>query len=142
MTKLSRQGIGLRFLGAIMLVLATYNPSGYSYFHWVMSIFPDIHAITPYVAIAGVALMIGWVIYIRATVRSLGIVGIGLVCAVSACVIWLLFYWGVLSLEYMRSIVWLILFLLSAGLTVGMCWSHIRRIMSGQVDSDDVGDDN
>lgn len=142
MNKLTGDGIGVRFLFASALVLATYNPSGYSYFHWVKSIFPSVTSITPYIAIAGVALVAGWVIYIRATLRSLGPIGIGLVAAVSACIVWLFFEWGILSLEYKRSLAWMLILLLSFALTVGMCWSHIRRIMSGQVDSDDVGSDD
>lgn len=141
MTYLSGSGIVIRFVFAVALVLCTYNPSGYSYYHWIKDIFPNLTSITPYIAISGIALIIGWIIYLRATLRSIGVVGIGLVLAISACIIWLLFDWKVLNVDDKRPIAWLVLCLVALALTVGMCWSHIRRRMSGQVDSDDVGDD-
>ena len=64
---------GLRFLFSALLVFATYNPEGYSYFDWVKAVFPSI---TIEQAFVGVLLLIGWVIYIRATLRSLGIIGL------------------------------------------------------------------
>ena len=135
MNHLTWQGFGLRFLFAAILVFASYNPSGYSFFHWVKTIFP---AINPYISLAGLALIIGWAIYLRATLRSLGLVGIGLVLAVCGCLIWLMFDLGVLSLERSSALAWVILLLQSFVLAIGMSWSHIRRRMSGQVDADDV----
>ena len=32
-------GVVRRFLGSLLLVLATYNPSGFSYVHWAASAF-------------------------------------------------------------------------------------------------------
>ena len=128
-------GVGWRFIAALFLVLATYNPSGYSYFHWLKQVLPGLN---PYVALAGVLLIIGWVMYIRATTRSLGILGIALILAVCACIIWLFIEWGVLSLENSGALAWVILVVIAIALTVGMCWSHIRRRLSGQVDIDDV----
>lgn len=138
MAGIRADGVGVRFVMALILVLATYNPSGYSYYHWVRDIIPQFTNITPYMAISGLALAIGWVIYLRATLRSIGIVGIVLCLAVAACIVWMLFEWGVLTLEYRRSLIWISLLFISICLTVGMCWSHIRRMMSGQVDADDV----
>ena len=137
MNQLTWQGFGLRFVFAAILVFASYNPSGYSFFHWIKNIFP---AINPYIALAGLALIIGWAIYLRATLRSLGLVGIGLVLAVCGCLIWLMFDLGVLSLERSSVIAWVILVFQSLVLAIGMSWSHIRRRMSGQVDADDVDD--
>lgn len=128
-------GVGWRFIAALFLVLATYNPSGYSYFHWLKQVLPGLN---PYIALAGVLLIIGWVMYIRATTRSLGILGIALILAVCACIIWLFIEWGVLSLENSGALAWVILVVIAIALTVGMCWSHIRRRLSGQVDIDDV----
>ncbi len=133
--ELTWQGFGLRWLFAVALVLVTYNPSGYSYVHWVISIFPSI---TPYIALAGLGLAIGWAIYVRATLRSLGPLGIGLIVGVLACFFWLLFDLGVLTLERSTAIAWLVLVFQSLILAVGMSWSHIRRRLSGQYDSDDV----
>lgn len=126
---------GIRLLFAVILVFASYNPSGWSYYHWVMMVFPGID---PYIALAGILLSIGWVIYLRATLRSLGIIGLGLVAAVCGCLLWMLYDWGVLTAERSSALTWIILVLQSLVLAIGMSWSHIRRRMSGQVDIDDV----
>lgn len=132
---LTTSGIAIRFLFALLLVLITYNPSGYSYFHWV---YHSINHITPYIAIAGLLLIIGWGIYANATFNSLGFIGIVLLAALFACLIWLFIYWGLLSLTNISAIAWAIEVLLAAILGVGMCWSHLTRRMSGQVDVDEI----
>jgi hypothetical protein len=35
-------------------------------------------------------------------------------------------------------VTWIVLFATSGILAVGMSWSHVRRRLSGQVDTDDV----
>lgn len=133
--RLTSSGMALRFLFAILLVLLTYNPSGYSYFHWA---YTNLSTITPYVAIAGLVLLIGWAVYLKATLNSLGIAGILLAGALFACLIWLLIYWKLLDLHNSSAIAWIVEFLLALLLAVGMCWSHITLRWSGQVDVDDI----
>jgi hypothetical protein len=128
-------GIGLRFVFALTLVLCTYNPSGYSYFHWLKNTLP---AFTPLLAVAGLALIIGWVIYLRATLRALGLFGLILAALFFAAVVWLLIDQGWLSLESFTVASWVIIVLLSAVLSVGMSWSLIQQRWSGQVSTDDV----
>jgi len=131
----SASGIGLRFLFALLLVLLTYNPSGYSYFHWVHQ---NLHTLTPYIALAGLALVIGWVIYLKATLNSLGLIGILLASAFFACLIWLFIYWKILDLNNTSAVAWLVEILLAVLLALGMCWSHFSRRISGQIDVDDI----
>lgn len=138
MKALTWSGFTVRFIFAFLLVFATYNPSGYSYYNWLKAILPDVD---PYMALAGITLAIGWVIYLRATLRSLGIIGLSLVAAVCACILWVLFDWGILNLERTSAITWVVLFFQAIILTLGMSWSHIRRRMSGQVDVDSVDED-
>lgn len=134
---LTAKGVVLRFLFALLLVLLSYNPSGYSYFHWVYN---SLSNITPYVVIAGIILLIGWGIYIKATLNSLGIIGIITLSALFGCLVWLFIYWGFLSVTDISAMAWVIEVLLSAILAVGMCWSHLTRRMSGQVDVDEIED--
>jgi hypothetical protein len=130
---LTSTGIALRFLFALLLVLLSYNPSGHSYFHWLYN---GLDAITPYVVIVGLLLAIGWGTYIKATLNSMGMLGI-IACAVLlGCLVWLFIYWGWLSLNDVSAMSWIIEVLLAVLLTVGMCWSHLTRRMSGQVDVD------
>jgi hypothetical protein len=132
-------GFILRLIFALSLVFLTFNPSGYSYFHWVKNLLPSIN---PYVALAGLALIIGWIIFIRATLSSLGLLGIGLMVALCGCLLWLFYYWGWLTANSSGILVWLILIFMALILALGMSWSHIHRRMSGQVDIDDIGDRN
>lgn len=126
---------GLRFLFAAILVFATYNPEGYSYFHWVQEAFPSLSLEQAFV---GVLLVIGWVIFLRATFRSLGLIGLVLAIAFFGLMIAILFKWGWLSLEGSKIVAYMVEILISAILAIGMSWSHIRRRMSGQVDMDDI----
>jgi len=135
MRTITAGGIFLRFFFALLLIFCSYNPSGYSYYHWLLA---NLSSLTPYIAIAGLILIIGWAIYLRATFRSLGFIGIVLAGLFFACLVWLLVYWGVLALDKFTSLAWVIEVLLAALLAVGMSWSHIRRRLSGQVDTDDV----
>jgi hypothetical protein len=130
---LTSTGIALRFLFALLLVLLSYNPSGHSYFHWLYS---DMDVITPYIVIAGLLLAIGWGTYIKATLNSMGMLGVVACAVLLGCVVWLFIYWGWLSTNNVSALSWIIEVLLAVLLTIGMCWSHLTRRMSGQVDVD------
>lgn len=88
-----------------------------------------------------VLLMIGWTIYLRATFRSLGGFGLLLALAFFAIIIWWLVDLGLLGIDDFSILSYIALFLISAVLAVGMSWSHIRRRISGQIDTDDVDED-
>lgn len=130
-------GIGWRFLAAIVLVFCTYNPEGYSFIHWATSSGQGPLALKIFV---GILLVIGWTIFIRATLGSLGGFGILLVVALFASMLWLLTVWGIIPSGSFHIVAYMVLFVISALLAVGMTWSHIRRRLSGQFDIDDVED--
>lgn len=130
-----------RALLAAFLVFATYNPSGYSFYHWLTDAIRD-NTIGPVIALAGIALLIGWVFYLNATFDSLGVIGLVLSTAFFATIIWLFVDWGLISTESNHIMSYLILVVLSLVLAVGMSWSHIRRRMSGQLDVNDVEDND
>lgn len=125
----------VRLLFAIVLVGATYNPEGFSYYHWA---FGEGLPFGPEQAVVGVLLLIGWVIYLRATFRSLG--GLGLTLSLALCIslVWLFSEWGVISPRSPRAIAYVSLVIVAVILAVGMSWSRVRRRLSGQVDVDDV----
>ena len=89
-------------------------------------------------AIAGIALLIGWVIFLSATFQSLGWVGIALGAALFAAIIWLLVDVQWLRLESPGAFTWVALLLIALILGAGMSWSHIWRRLTGQFDVDDV----
>lgn len=127
----------IRLLIAVLLVFASYNPSGYSWYHWLANIDFEIN---PMVILAGVVLLIGWVIFLRATFRSLGAVGTMLTVTLFGVIVWALIYYGWLSLENIKAVEYVVLIVVSALLATGMSWSHIRRRMTGQLDVDDIED--
>lgn len=136
-------GIAGRFAFAIALVYATWNPFGRSFTHWVLlPLFgrgdQSTAASAPLQFLLGIALLVGWVLFIQATRRSLGLAGAVLVAAVCAAVVWLLSSWRVLDLDG-GALAHVILVGIAIVLTMGMCWSHISRKLSGQMDTDTVG---
>jgi protein-S-isoprenylcysteine O-methyltransferase Ste14 len=134
-SNLTASGFFLRWGFALVLVAGTYNPYGVSFFHWIQGDFAT-HA--PLKLISGVLVVIGWVIYGRATLRSLGPLGLGLACALFAAVVWALVYYQIISLGANKVFQDMVLVCVSGILALGMSWSHIRRRLSGQVDTDDV----
>ncbi|MCW8908007.1 MAG: DUF6524 family protein [Sedimenticola sp.] len=124
----------IRWVLALVLVFATYNPSGYSWYHWLQG---AENKLNPMIALAAVALIIGWVIYLRATTRSLGVVGTVLAVAFFGTLVWALVYYNLISLDNTTLLTYIVLVILSAVMGIGLSWSHIRRRLSGQLDVDD-----
>jgi|SRR5210317_1518129 len=127
----------LRLVAAMVLVFATYNPTKYCWFYWMSNATDHFD---PLILFTGVVLLIGWVIYLRATARSLGIFGIILSLAFVASLIWVLVDFGLMSLSDPTFFTYILLIVISLVLATGMSWSHIRRRMTGQLDVDDVED--
>ncbi len=135
---LTWSGFLLRFGAAFILVFSTYNPSGYSYYHWVSRNLTDLN---PLMALAGILLLIGWSIYLRATARSLGVFGLLLAGAFFGAILWLVIDWGLVHVDSVTAITYIILVIMCGILAIGISWSHIRRRMTGQVDVDEVEGD-
>jgi len=134
-------GFFIRLLFALVLVYTTYNPSGYSYYHWAKeALVAEPLTITPSLAMFSVVLLIGWTVYLRATFRSLGLFGLLLAFAFFGIIVWWLIDMGWLGLDNVSIFSYIGLFILSAVLATGMSWSHIRRRISGQADMDDIDD--
>jgi hypothetical protein len=135
------QSFLLRLVFALVLVYASYNPSGYSFFHWAKdALFGESLAISPPFAMSAVILLIGWSVYLRATLLALGGLGLSLAFAFFAIIVWWFIDLGLLSFDSISVMTYIALFILAAILTTGMSWSHLRRRMSGQKDVDDVAD--
>lgn len=124
-----------RWLFASILVFLSYNPSPYSWAHWAYN-YMDTALV--YIVATGLILLIGWVMYLRATWNSLGPVGTLLSAAFFGVIIWLLIEWGLLSLDNTSTITWVTEFILTGVLATGMSWSHVRRRISGQYDTDEI----
>lgn len=130
--EISAIGFLWRFLAALALVLLTYNPSGFSAYHWVSSAislgeFGPLHLL-----LIGV-LLAGWAIFWIATWRSLDTLGVVLASIILGAIIWLLIDIGLLAANTVSSATWIGLIFLAAILTVGVTWSHVWRRITGQV---------
>ncbi|MEP5153377.1 DUF6524 family protein [Planktotalea sp.] len=127
--------IAIRWLIAFVLLAATFNPTDYNWVRWSLTNFGEQ---LPMIVLSGLILLIGYIIFLRATLRSIGAFGMFLVLAVVAALLWVLYDYGWLSLENQNLNQWLAIVALSFVLGVGLSWSHIRRSISGQTDMDDV----
>lgn len=140
--RLGGGGILLRFVLAIVVVFATFNPWAASFYHWAVEpLFSSdggIGTLGPLKVLAGLVLIVGWIICVQATKRSLGIKGALLVLAIFGAVIWLLIDQGLLSASGSRTLATIVLILVSAVLAIGMSWSHLNRRLTGQIDTDQV----
>ncbi|KZY05099.1 MULTISPECIES: DUF6524 family protein [unclassified Sulfitobacter] len=128
-------GFVIRWLCAFVLLAATFNPTPFNYVDWVRY-YGDEHL--SIAVLTGLLLFIGYIVYLRATLRSIGGFGMLLVLAVIGATLWVLHDLGVLRLDNSSVNVWLGLLALSFVLGIGLSWSHIRRALSGQADVDDV----
>jgi hypothetical protein len=141
--RLSWTGVGARFVAALLLVYATFNPEGYSFFHWAVApIFRGQSSLAgaqlPLKILVGLLLLGGWAVALQVTRRSIGVKGTLLTLAIVAVVVWLLADWHVLNPTSSRAIGHVVLLALALVLTLGMTWSHLSRRLSGQVDTDDI----
>ena len=112
-----------RFLLALVVCGATYNPTRYSYYAWAKSTGWQWQ---PPIVFVGVVLLIGWVVCLRATLRSMGGLGLLLANAFFAALFWLIASWGWLPIESVAAISWIGLVTVAAILAVGMSWSRLR----------------
>lgn len=127
-------GFLMRLAAALGLVFLTYNPSGRSFYHWAAHVFPGV---TPAVAVAGMTLLIAWVVFLRATLRSIGAAGLVLAGTFIAALVWYAIDRDWLEITNARALVWIVLVGLALILAVGVSWSHVRRRLTGQADVDE-----
>ena len=128
-------GFLLRWAGAFTLLSASYNPSQWNFFRWAEAHY---QSQLPLTVLLGLLLAVAFLIYIAATLRSLGAFGMLLVAAVFAALIWVLVDWGVLVTGNSALNTWLGILALSLVLGVGLSWSILWQRMSGQATVDEV----
>ena len=134
----TRFGLGsflVRWVGALVLVLLTFNPTQYSYFAWVRDLSSED---LPLKLLGGVVLLIGYVILIRATLNSIGGLGLVLTALLFGALVWVMIDYGLLDLGSFQALAWVGLVVLATILAVGVSWSHVRRRLTGQYDTDEI----
>ncbi|HXA35451.1 MAG TPA: DUF6524 family protein [Steroidobacteraceae bacterium] len=135
MRNLSIGGVIGRFLASLILVLATFNPTGVSFVHWIGGNFPKL---APLQLVTGIALLGLWLFVLHATWRSLGTLGVALGVAFFAAMIWLFTSWGWFSLSNHNALIWVALIMMACLLTLGLCWALIQARISGQAVVEEV----
>ena len=130
-------GLFARWLFAFARLALAYNPTQWNFVRWALE---NYEAHLSVAVLMGLILTIGYIIYLRATLRSIGAFGMFLVLAVVAALLWVLYDFGLLDLTNPTVNIWLGIFALSVVLGIGLSWSHVRRALSGQADMDDVDD--
>jgi hypothetical protein len=135
MRNLSIAGVMARFLASFALVVATYNPTGHSFVHWVAADFPHLE---PLQLVLGIGLLALWLFVVHATWRSLGTVGVVLGVAFFAAMAWLFTSWGWVSLSNNNAVIWAALCMMTSLLTLGLCWALIQARLTGQAVVEEV----
>ena len=125
-----------RLAASLVLVIATYNPTGISYYRWVTSSMGN-GGLGPEHFVTGMLVVIGWAILIVATQRSLGNIGLLLAAALLGGVVWWLTDLGLNVAGSVSALTWVSLICLSFLLAIGLSWSHIWRRITGQYEVDD-----
>jgi len=135
-SEFSVAGFLLRFVAALVLVLATYNPTDLSYYDWVRVALTD-SGPGPVHYFVGVLILIGWTVFVVASVRSLGVLGLILGAAFFGTLIWLLIDFGMLAADSATAVTWIALVSLAGLLAIGVSWSHVWRKLTGQFEVSD-----
>lgn len=130
-------GFAWRTAFAVLLVLGTFNPAGFSYFHWVREGFPSV---TPAKVVVGIALLVLWVFLWRSMLQAIGMLGLLLMAAFTGALVWLFVSWGWIDLGNATTMAWVVLIALGLILGVGMSFAILRRELTGQATVDEVDD--
>jgi hypothetical protein len=119
-----------RFVFALVVVFATYNPEGVSYYHWLR----EGGGSLPLEAFLGVVLLIAWVMLLKTARSALGTLGLVLAAAFFGTLLWLILSFAHISAHGSRAVTYLVGVALAAVLSVGLGWSRTRQKVTGQVD--------
>ncbi len=130
-------GFLIRWLAAFFLLAASFNPTELSYYHWAKA---NWSAQTSMAVFFGLVLLVAYIVFLTAVLRGIGSLGVVLIVAVLAALIWVLVDLGWLSLDNPSANSWIALIILSVVLAVGMYWGILWRRISGQIEVDDDGE--
>ena len=124
-------GMLVRILFAVILVLVTWNPAGVSYAQWALI---DTSTFDATKALVGVLLLAAWILAVRATWVSLGMLGVALAAVVIGVFVWWLMSIGLVSTDQ-RTLLWIAIIAIGVVLGVGMGWSLVRQKTTGVVET-------
>jgi hypothetical protein len=120
---------------AMSIVFATYNATGYSYYHWITNGSNSNNALKLF---CGVSLVTIYCVFGTALWRSVGPVGMACAMAAFLALVSSLTNYGLLDLHNTNAVPTVFNILLATVLSVGVSWSHVRTRLTGHVDAKDV----
>ena len=94
----------IRWAFAFLLLAATYNPTQWNFVRWAIGNYQNMLSVT---VLVGLILAIGYIILLRATLRSIGMFGMLLVLAIAGTLLWVLFDQGFINLTNPTINTWL-----------------------------------
>jgi len=124
----------LRWVAAFVLLALTYNPTSFNYVRWASE---DWSNSMPIIVLAGLVLLVAYVLFFTAVLRGIGAIGVLLILAVFAALIWVLVDFGWIDLNNPSAMTWVGLVAMATVLAIGMYWGILWRRMSGQLEVDD-----
>jgi len=130
-------GFLIRWFVAFVLLTITFNPTELNFVRWASTSWDDQ---TSFVVLFGLVLLVVYVVFLTAVLRGIGALGVVLVLAVIAALVWVLLDIGWLSIENPGALTWVAILALSIVLAVGMYWGILWRRISGQIEVDDDED--
>ena len=90
-------------------------------------------------SLAGIVLAAAWWFFLQASQRSLGVVGAFFILAGFATFFWLLSWAKIFTPGSSAAVAHLTLIVVALILGIGLSWSRVKRRVTGQVDTDQVG---
>jgi hypothetical protein len=121
----------IRWLAITALVFATYNPSGYSYLHWLTEWQQEQLALKAAVGLVIAGLF--WLMLVAAWL-VLRLIGVLLLAAIVLSLGLMAWQLGLVP-PTGASVQFLLLAMLATALTIGVSYGHIRYRLTGQVQS-------
>src|SRR5687767_15986492 len=125
-------GVVVASLLSVLLVFATWNPSGWSSADWALRDRETFDAVKAFV---GVVLLGGWVFCVRAAWVSLGALGLVLVVLLLGTIVWMLVQFGVVPADNRRLLVWIVLVAIGVALGIGLSWARLRQRATGELET-------
>lgn len=128
-------GILWRWLFAFVLISATYNPTPWNFTQFAVTNFEQE---LPSIVLSGLLLFIGYILFLRATLRSIGGFGMLMIFAVVAALSWVMIDMRIFNVSNQDVKIWLGILAVSFVLGVGLSWGFVQRTFRGEYEVDDT----
>lgn len=116
---------------AQFVLFATWNHSGYSYVSWVTAA-PHFTAL---MAVAGIALVIAYIVMLRIAFVALGYPGLIAASLFLAAILLMLWQFDLIDLDELVGHLEFWLFIIASILSIGIAWAKYQQRLSGQRDA-------